>query len=91
MLSLLLGERRPRVRQFALRPRQGLPGTRQLGRCRLSLRQPLLRLRQILLQSGFTLLPLHHHRLGIPQLLLHRRQRLLGRVLLVPLALQISR
>ena len=90
MLLLFCSEHRLRARQFVLRARQGLPGARQLGRFRLGLSQPLLRLRQVLLQSGFTLLTLHQRCLGVSQLLLHGRQRLPCRVLLTPLVLQIS-
>ena len=90
MPFLFLGERRLRVRQFTPQSRQGLLGALRLGRFRLGPGQTLLCLRQVLLQSGFTFLTLHHRRLGIPQLLLHRRQHLPSRVLLAPLGLQIG-
>ena len=90
MPFLFLSERRLRVHQFILHSYQGLLGTLRLSRFGLGSGQPLLRLRQVLLQSGFTFLTLHHRRLGIPQLLLHRRQQLPSRILLAPLVLQLG-
>ena len=90
MPFLFLSERRLRVRQFTPQPRQGLLGALRLGRFRLGPGQTLLRLRQVLLQSDIPLLTLHQQRLGIPQLLLHRRQHLPSRILLAPLVLQIG-
>ncbi len=90
MPFLFLSERRLRVRQFTPQSRQGLLGALRLGRFGLGPGQTLLRLRQVLLQNGFTFLTLHHRRLGIPQLLLHRRQHLPSRVLLAPLGFQIG-
>ena len=79
MLLLFCSERRLRARQFILHSRQGLLGNLRIHRIRLDLGQPLPGLRQVPLQSGFTLLAPHHRRLGIAQLLMHGRQHVLTR------------